>query len=759
MGHSVPRIDALDKVKGSAKYIVDLRLPGMLFGRILRSPHPHALIVRINTSRAKALQGVEAVLTGQDIPNTLYGLGLNDRPVLARDRVRFAGEAVVAVAATSPSIARKAISLIDVEYETLPAVFDLEESIQGRLIVHPDLHTYKRTYQTSATDATLPPNVSNTFKVECGNVNEGFAQADFILENRYSTASLAHCAAEPHSALAEVDPHGNITVYAGSQTPYRLTIELSEALNIPTSKIRVVTRQLGGGFGGKAQMSVEAVCVLLAQKTGRPVKVTLDRKEVFYGTCSSHAFTVYIKDGVMKNGRVVARQVRAYLNNGAYTGSGYTVLSNCGFPTVLYGIENLRFESFGVYSNLPPAGPLRGFGSQQVAWALEQQMDEIARRLNMSPIELRLKNVTRNGQINPFGVAMKGVMATECLLAAAKKFGWEDTYDHGRGRIRRGRGIALASKHFWNTASSALAKVNFDSTVEIYTSGIDMGQGLNTVVAQVAAEEFGIPVDMVKVSEADTGITPYDHGVIGSRGTFNVGHAVRLACKDAKKQILSAASRKLGLSEDELTISAGKVYATTSSEVKTSIGELFVDMASLQSVPFLGEGGQFLGKATWFQSEMKTPAERMNYSYTAQVAEVEVDLDTGSVRVLRYVSAVDGGKPINPQMFEAQVRGGAIQGMGMALLEELRYSDGRPINSNYVDYKVPTSLDAPDVEVVTLESDFPDGPYGAKGIGELVMVPVAPAVANAIFDATGVRFRNAPITPPKLLEGLRSKTR
>ena len=749
----MPKVDSWDKVTGAAEFTVDLRLPGMLFGKILRSPVPHARIVQIDTSKAKALRGVEAVITDQDVPKTLYGIGLNDRPILARDRVRFVGEAVAAVAATNPRIARKAISLIDVKYEPLPAVFDPEESLTGKVIIHPDLDRYQRRVATSQKDAKLPPNVSTASKVERGNVEKGFEEADFIVENRYSTASLAHAAAEPHGSIADMDKHGNLTVYTGTQTPFRLTIELSDALNIPASKIRVVARQLGGGFGGKAQMSVEAICALLAKETGRPVQIVLDRSEVFFGSCTNQAFTTYVKDGVTKDGRVVARQVRALLNGGAYTGSGYAVVRNSGFPVVLYGVENLRFESFGIYTNLPPAGPLRGFGSPQIAWAVEQQMDEIARRLGMSPIDLRLKNITRDGQLNPFGVVMKGVTARECLLALSKKMGWENQYDHGSGRVRRGRGIALASKHFWSGASTAMVKVNYDSSVEVYTSAIDMGQGLKTVLAQIAAEEFRISVDTVKVSDADTGVTPYDAGVVGSRGTFNSGHAVRLACEDAKDQILTEASKKLGVGKDMLEVKSGRVHSKTDG-AEIPIVDLYVKEPDSPLAPFLGEGAQFLGKATWFERGKSTP-ERMNFAYTAQAAEVEVDLDTGSVRVLRYVSAVEGGKPINPRMFEAQVRGGAIQGLGMALLEELVYSNGKAANANYVDYKLPSSLDAPDVDVVVVENDFTDGPYGAKGIGELVMVPVAPAIANAIFDATQVRFRTAPITPSRILEGLR----
>jgi CO/xanthine dehydrogenase Mo-binding subunit len=755
VGHSVPRVDAWDKVTGAAEFTIDFRLPGMLFGKILRSPLPHARIVRIDASRAKALHGVEAVITGQEIPKTLYGIGLNDRPLLARDRVRFVGEAVAAVAATSLGIARKAISLIEVKYEPLPAVFDAEEAMAGKTIIHPDLDDYKRRAQRSPNDGKLPPNVSTTFKLERGNVEKGFEEADFIIENRYSTASMAHAAAEPHSSIAEMDKHGNLTVYAGTQTPFRLTIELSEALNIPAPKIRVVTRQLGGGFGGKAQMSVEGICALLAQETSRPVQIVLDRNEVFFGSCTNQAFTTYVKDGVMKDGRVVARQVKAILNGGAYTGSGYAVIRNSSFPMVLYRIENLRFESFGVYSNLPPAGPLRGFGSPQIAWAVEQQMDEIARRLGMNPVILRLKNIARDGDVSPFGVAMKGVTAEECLLAASKKIGLEEQYNHGSGRIRRGRGIALASKHFWSGASTALVRVNYDSTVEVFTSAIDMGQGLKTVLAQIAAEAFGISVGMVKVSDTDTGLTPYDAGIVGSRGTFNAGHAVRLACRDAKSQILREASKKLGVSEDALNIASGRVYSMTS-DAETTIQDLFTKEPDSPLTPFLGEGAQFVGKATWYERE-KSTLERLNFSYTAQAAEVEIDLDTGSVKVLRYVSAVEGGRPINPLMFEAQVRGGAVQGMGMALLEELLYSNGRTANANYIDYKLPSSLDAPNIEVIAIENDFPDGPYGAKGIGELVMVPVAPAIANAIFDATQTRFRSAPVTPSRLMEGLKGE--
>ena len=770
VGTSVKRYDNLEKVTGKGLFVYDMYLPDMLWTKVLRSPYPHAKIVKIDTSQAEKLPGVIGVLTAADLPKTNHGAGLIDEPTMAIDRVRFVGEPVVAVAAESEDIAEEALTLIEVQYEELPAVFDPEIAMQSNppCVVHPDLHSYSFSPVVPPHFDDDKPNVYNHYKIRRGDLEEGFRQADIVVENRFTCAMIQHCQMEPHVAVAKAEYNGDITVWTSAQTIYGIKQMLCDALQMSSSKVRVIVPYVGGGYGGKVEIKTEAIAVGLAMKTRRPVRFAYTREEVFTSATVRHPAVVYVKDGVKKDGTLVAREVKLILNGGAYSEYGFTTVRNASFGAVgTYTVPNFKLDSYGVYTNLPIGGAFRGFGSNQVCWAIECQMDRIADLLKIDPVELRRKNLLKEGEVNVTGETTHSYGAKECLDKVVEEIGRDQKQGQSSGPWKRGRGVALSNKYsIAPTASCAFIKLHDDGVVELRTSADEMGQGSRTVLAQMAAEEFNVGFDQVKVVAGDTLITPYDAGSISSRTTYNTGNAVLLACKDAKRQLFEQAAKKLEASPEDLETANGRVFVKSSPDRSIAFGDLFIP-TMFASGKVLKEGGELFGKATWYQyASPENPETGQGtrvvafYIHGASGVEVDVNVETGEVRVVKAISAFDMGKAINPKLCEQQMDGGIGMGIGSALYEEMTLDNGAVLNPNYMDYKIPTAKEIPgpsQIKTFIVEAPHPDGPYGAKGLGEGVMIPVGPAIAAAIYDAVGIQLTDMPMTRERVLQALARK--
>jgi CO/xanthine dehydrogenase Mo-binding subunit len=779
IGKSHIMMEAALIASGRAIYPSDIQLPKMLHGKILRSPYPHAKILGIDTSDAEKMQGVKGVIVGTDLPDVRFGSAIRERYVLAREVVRYVGEPVAAVAATTPEIAEKAIEAIRVLYKELPAVYDAEEALQTTTptIVHPDFDSYSIKSSALVYTPRIPkgiPNISNFFRIKRGDVEKAFReQVDLIVENRFSTSFGQHCPLEPHSSVAQAMPDGSITIWTGCAIPYRIVLQVSETLQVPLSKVRVIQPMVGGSYGAKNNMELEPICAALSMKTSCPVKIVLSRKEEFL-TVIRHPFIIYVKDGVKRDGTIVARSVKCFLNGGAYSGgSGNAVARNCAFVIAdSYKIDNLFVETYRAYTNLPPAGAYRGFGTPQVVWAIEQQMDIIAYKLGIDPVELRHRNLLQDGDISGLGELVHNLPIKECLSKAAEAIKWKEEPIRSIGDWRIAKGIAVGSKYSQApTTSNASVKLYSDGSINVIVTTVDSGQGIRTALATMAAEELQIPIEMVQVTFPDTAFTPYDDGNISSRGTFNVGNAVKLACQDLKIKMFRAAATKLRCDVKELEISDGKILSKKNGQ-SLAYRELF--SSTISSVPLMvGEEGEFVGKGTWIvrtsrmdpetsqpiELEPGHPGVRICSFYTpiAQAAEVAVNVRTGELCVLKVVSVSDVGRAINKSAVEHQLNGAAMMGLGLSISEEMNFENGKLLNSGFLDYKLLTTLDVPQFEAIILESNQMDGPFGAKGAGEVGIIGVGAAVANAVYNAIGVRIWNAPITQKDILDALNER--
>lgn len=773
IGKDVARIDALEKATGEAKFTVDLKLPGMLHGKILRSSYAHAKIVSLDVSKAAKLPGVRAVITGRDVPQYRFGIVLRDRPVLAVDRVRFVGEPVAAVAADSLEIAEEAVGLIEVQYEELPAILDAEQALDATppTVIHPEFADYEGAV-TRSPDA--PPNVHSTFRIRKGNVEKGFEEADIIVENKFRTARVQHCALEPHAALATVRHDGSLTIWTSSQGPHHCRYQLSRFLGIPLTKVRVIVPYVGGGFGSKIAPNVEFMAALLAIRTRRPVKIVFTREEVFLDGTVRMPVVVYIKDGVKKSGEIVAREMKVILDGGAYgaISSLLTYVPSHG-AVGTYQIPNFSWDSYGVYTNLPPAGTFRGVANPTVEWAIECQMDIIAERLGIDPVTLREKHLLKEGEPNIVGEITRSIGAKECLVEVAKAIKLGERPEEDDEVWKKGKGIALGN--MYSTAAGMVASaevvVQPDSTVEILSSAVEMGQGCQTVLSQIAACEFGLPLEKVRIVAPDTALTPFNYPTASSHTTYMVGKALRLACQDAKQQLFRLAAARLGVSPDRMEMKEGIVYVKDAPERSVCISELFASVATGIYLPgeveIRGKGIVVPIMAPVDSNGLIPPevaakgGRRVTHrTHVAHAVEVAVNVLTGEVKILRFVGAYDI-RPVNPKLSEGQMEGGAAMGISTTILEEMNFDGGILLNPNLVEYKLITSKEMPsnkNVSFMTIPAPGGDGPYeGVKGLGESVMVPTAPAIANAIHDAVGVRILELPITPEKLLQALRRK--
>lgn len=757
------RVDGREKVTGTVGYTVNMELPGMLHAKVLRSELPHARLVKVDASKAEALPGVIAVLTRDDLRNgdiePYYGPVIRDQPIVAIDKVRYVGDPIAAVAAINEDIAAEALELIEVEYEELPAVFDAYEAAQpGAPIIHGKTEQPKTAFEdTKALNFIQGSNIATHFKLRKGDVEEGFRQADYIFENEYMTPVVQHCHLEPHATVAQVLENGMIEVWTSTQNPSVVREQLSEIFKKPLSKIRVVAPPLGAGYGAKTYPKLEPITVALARKAKRPVRLIISREEVFL-TITRHAVRFRLKTGVTRDGLIVARKCELYYDKGAYADIGPRTSKNGAYVSPgPYRIPNVHVDCYAVYTNKPPAGAYRGFGVPQVCWGYEQQMDDIAERLGMDPIELRLKNVCVEGDTFHTGETLHAVGIRESIERVNELLHKEPLEMPKESNKRRGRGLACMIKSTMTPSlSTAVVKMDEDGSVTVLTSTVEMGQGSQTVLTQLASHFLHIPPERVSISPQDTHMTPYDQSTSSSRSTFSMGNAIQRACAEVLQQLVEAASDQLEVAVDDLEVRDGAVHVKGDPNRSLTYEEIITNKFNMRVGTIVGRGefkttggldnetGQGVSSVFWFTG--------------ANGCEVEVDIETGQVEILRFIAVADCGKALNPQQCEGQIEGSVSHGLGHTFFEQLQFEAGQPLNPNFLDYQLPTMYEMPKESISeTIETPHRLGPLGAFGVGETSIASVAPAIANAIYDAIGVRVQSLPITPEKVLAALKEK--
>jgi CO/xanthine dehydrogenase Mo-binding subunit len=754
VGARIERVDGRRKATGQALYIDDLEFPRMLHARVLRSPYPSARILRVETARARALPGVKAVRTATDLPDGRTGPFIKDEPVLARGRVRYIGEPVAAVAAVDAETAVEALSLIEVEYEELPAVFDVEAAVapDAPLVHAPEeIEGYVKVWP-----AIFGGNVCSTTAFEEGDIEAGFREAEVVVEDTFRTQMQLQAAMEPSGAIAVPDPSGRVTVYASTQAPHLNQSRLSEALQLLMSRIRVIAAAVGGGFGGKVELLAQGIVLPLAQRTGRPVKLILSREEEMIAGRPRHATVITMRLGARRDGTLVAKTARCLFDTGAYADDGPGIAA---FGAMMqrgpYRIPHVRIESHCVYTNKVKTGAFRGFGNPQGTFASESLMDMLAEALGMDPLELRLRNAVERGDLSLGGQVLRSVGFKACLERAAEAVGWTT-----RPGACRGKGIAGLNHISGLLSSAASIKMNEDGTFALSVGAPDIGQGSDTVLTQIAAEELGVPSDQVSIVTGDTDTTPYNWAVAASRTTYTTGNAVRGAGRDLRRKILDLGGELLEASPADLEVADGSVRVRGVPDRRISYRELGLVSHWARKGPLTGAASLMIDdpydpKRTVIRGFPFGPLTA--YIFGAHAVEVEVDTETGHVRIIGAAAAHDVGRAINPTLVEGQIQGGFIQGVGYALTEGLLLDGGRVTNPSFVDYRVPSSLDAPAVTPIIVEDEDGTGPFGAKGVGEAGLVATAPAIANAIYRAVGVRIKELPITPERVLRALRAR--
>jgi len=793
IGKPIAMVDAAGKTTGAGKYTDDLSVPGMLVGRILHSPYPHARIRRIDTSRAEKLEGVVAVVTGKDAPNP-YGIlpvG-HDEHALALDKVRYVGDNVACVAAIDEATADKALELIDVEYEVLPAYFDPEEAMKAEADL---IHDNK------------PHNVEKDYHHIFGDPEKGFAEADQVAEARFIANEVTHAAMEPHSTLAafEIDPYtgkpGRLTVWSSTQVPYYLQHKLSLVLEMSMAQIRVIKPLVGGGFGGKSEViPLEIIAAIAARAARVPVKITYTREEVFWAHRGRPRTIIDLKTGITKDGRITAVKARVIQDGGAYCSYGVvTILYSGALLGALYDIPNIQYDGYRVLTNKPACGAMRGHGTVNVRFAFESQLDELAAKVGLDPAEIRQRNLLQPPCVTINGLRVQSYGLPECIEKVVERSGWKQR----KGRLPRGRGLGIGCSHYVSGAANSIIrsdmphstvniKIDRDGGVVVYTGASEIGQGSDTMTAQIAAEALGCSLARVKIVAADTDLTPIDIGSYSSRVTFMAGNATLRAAEEVKKQIASAAAHKMNCAPEDLIFrddvvfkkdSAGEGTRATRSDSSASgrvEGQILrgslqqkrkdegpkdrmsFEEAVVAAIDFHGaltgtgsyapppeaRGGKFKGAGVG-----PSPA----YSYSAQVAEVSVDEETGEVTVHKVWAAHDCGRALNPVSVEGQIIGSVWMGMGQALTEEMVWKDGMLMNPGLLEYRSPSSVESPEVEPIIVESIDPEGPFGAKECSEGSLAATIPAISNAIYDAVGIRLHECPFTPERVLAALRAR--
>lgn len=749
VGHKQSFIDAKEKVTGTAKYIDDLAFPGMLICKILRSPHPHAKIVSIDTSKAEALPGVRAVITAADCPANKFGLTIPDVNILAVDKVRYVGDEVAAVAAETRDIAEEAIKLIDVQYELLPVVEDTLDAIkEGCVLVHED----------------KAGNLAKEYHYQEGDVEADFARSDYVFEQDFSTPRVNGLPMEPMGCVAMWESNGRLTMHTCIQAAFQARNEIAKALGISISQVNVKVPFVGGGFGAKIWIrNFHPITAVLAKKTGRPVKYILTREEDLLSSRPRVAPRIRLKMGFMKDGTMTAKQTTILADNGAYTWAADKIVNNMSIRTdCLYRFTSTKTDTYLVYTNLIPTSGFRAYGNSQGHFAMESFIDECCEKMGLDPVEVRLKNCSRQGDLTIHGWKLKSCGLAECIEIASREI-QKDRKPAVEGHIRRGVATCAmvhvsgnrGAKNF--DGSAAVIRVHEDGHVFIYSGEANLGQGANTVFATIAAEELGIDIDDVTVMPLDTDTCPFGMGTYSSRVTTLGGSAVKRCSEIIREQILGVASQMMDLHTNMLAIADGKIYYTSNPERFV----LFKDAAreairTNKGVPLsyhyvhepATEGANAKGYGDYSSG----------YSFGAQAVEVEVDTRTGVCTVLRVVAAHDVGRIINPNGIIGQINGGVAQGIGWALYENQLFDKGVPLMDGLHKYTVMTIRDMPPVKSFLVETNNPGGPYGAKGIGEPTLIPTGPAICNAINAACGVRVRSLPVTPEKVYWALHPKT-
>lgn len=740
VGLSLPRPDALEKVTGRALYAADLYFDGMLYAKVLRSRYPHARLVKMEISKARALPGVAAVLTAEDIPGEKnHGLARPDWPVLAYDKVRYyLGDAIAIVAAETEEIAEEALKLIEVEYEPFPIVSSPEEALEpGAPSIHEE------------------GNILEHIKVRKGDVEEGFSQAEIVVESEFWTPSGDHCFLEPEAGVATIDD-GRITVYVGSQIPFADRRQIAASLAIPEEKVRVIQTRVGGAFGGKEDISVQIHAALLAQATGRPVKLVWSRQESMVAHPKRHQTSIWMKTGVTREGKLLAVEARILGDSGAYASLGPYVMTRAATHlTGPYEVPHVKVDCYAMYTNNPPAGAYRGFGAPQAHFAAESQMDILAHELGLDALELRRRNALRVGSVTATGQVLResvGLVRTMDKVAQAIE-GWPAWVEAAPKGKRRGWGIACAYKNVGlggSAPDSAGATVEAleDGRVEVRAGAAEVGQGIVTVLAQLVAEELGLSHEKVKVLVADTALTPNGGATTASRQSFITGNAARLAAQEVKRTLAGVVGEALNVPADSLVFEREQIQAADGRSLTLR-----------EATRLAKEKGRSLSASSIYTAPRTVDLgeegdAHFAYGYATQAAQVEVDITTGEVRVVRVVAAHDVGRAINPLAIEGQLEGGVLMGLGFALMEDFSVKEGVPQKTTLTKYKIATIKDVPEIVPIIVEEEASEGPYGAKGVGEITSIPTCPAIINAIYDAIGVRMRRLPATPERVLAAL-----
>jgi len=747
IGKGQPFIDGMSKASGEAMYTDDMVLPRMLIGKLLGSPYPHAKVENIDFGKALSLNGVKAVVTGRDLGGKTYGTfaSRRDESGLAV-KARYVGDPVAAVAAVDEETALEALDLIKVDYEVLPAVFDPEEAMEeGAPLIHDG---YER-------------NIVAYRKFDFGDVDAGFLHSDYVREDCFFSQAVCHGALEPRSVIAVYELSGKLTIWTSTQAPYKIRRCLSEVLGISQSKIRVVKPYVGGGFGGKVELnSLHVAASLLAMRTRRPVKISLTREEEMLLTRIRAPMRIYVKTGVRKDGVILAQSVDCLADSGAYASTSIMLMYNAGLTCLIpYRIKNFKYEGRMVYTNKPVTGPMRGHGANQPRFAVESQLDMIAEELSMDPAELRLRNATQAGDTSVSGLVFNSCELSKAIKESIRHAGWHKK----RGNKQSNRGIGIACGGFvsgargsGHTASGTFIQVNEEGGVVVLTGSSDIGQGSKTVMAQIVAEELGVPISDVTVLSGDTETTPIDPGTFSSRVTFYAGNATLIAAREIRSKLADIAATLMEANVEDIVFRDEKVFVRGSPEHYVSFREL------AKKAEGLGHGRLIIGHGQWAPDNTQFPDRKTQYgnvsgaySFAAQVAEVEVDRETGQVKILNFTVGDDCGRVINRLGVEGQAEGSVAMGLGQALMEHIIFGEnGQIMNPSLLDYKIPTALDCIDTRLIEVGSPDPVGPYGAKEIGEGLLISTVPAICNAIYDAVGIRIKELPVTPEKILKEL-----
>ena len=768
IGKNVKRTDVLEKVTGCAVFVDDIQFgPSLLHSRLVRSPYPHALIKKIDTSKALKLPGVRAVVTGQDLKARM-GLYLIDRPIFADERVRYYGEPVAGVVATTEAIAVKAARLVEVEYEAIPAIFDPVEAAQPDApLLHPNLGDY------SVANFIFPvpgTNISENFKIRKGDVDTCWDQCEAVAEGRFRLPPIEHVPLETHTSVALSENTGQVTLWASSQSPFAMRDMIAQGLDIPHNKLRVIAPLVGGGFGGKAGVTMEACAVVMAQAVeGHPVKLRLTREEEFVGTSVRQSLVSDIKVGCDKEGVLQAMELTYYFGGGAYNDYGVNIARAAGYScTGPYDVPNVKADSLCVYTNHPVGSAMRGFGMPEIHWGLEQIMDRLAEEVGMDPAEFRRINCVRTDDEIVSGMKMTPIDLEACIDKVVKAIQWDKKEEPTGPNKKRGKGIAIMWKAPAmppNPGSAAVVRFNEDATVSVEIGGQELGQGAFTVAAQIAAEVLGVPYEDVTVaSPLDTKYSPYEWQTVASRLTWSMGNAVKAAAEDARKQILETVADHWDEEIEDLTIQDGLVISFKS-EREQPLDKMVIyglpneDFEGWTGGPVVGRGHFMPTYVTNLDPETGQGTRAVvHYTVGAQAVDLEVDLDTGQLDVLKIASVYDVGRAINPDLIMTQIEGGAVHGMSSAY-ESLKFNqDGVVMNPSFVDYRIATIADIPgEIHGDYVETPIDDGPWGARGVGEHVMVQTAPAIANALYDAVGIRFSDLPLSADKIYLALEEK--